>query len=253
MTASMSGKVALVVGASSGIGESAALAFAREGARVVVASRRKDEGESVAESIRAAGGESLFVQTDVQSTDDVRRLIEETVAEFGQLNYAFNNAGIEGPNANIDAVDEEDWARVLDINVTGTYRCMKYEIPEMLKHPGSAIVNMASVLGLVGIWKQSAYVTSKHAILGMTKAAALEYARDGLRINAVCPGYIWTPMLERLFPDPEKGKAKIAKNEPIGRPGTPEEIAEAVVWLCSDKASFVVGHPMVVDGGLAIV
>jgi NAD(P)-dependent dehydrogenase (short-subunit alcohol dehydrogenase family) len=249
----MKDRVALVVGASSGIGRAAALAFAREGAKVVAAARRESEGEEVAAAIRAQGGDCLFVRTDVQSTRDVKAMVEKTIATYGRLDYAFNNAGVEGPNQVIHEYTEEDWTWMIDLNVNGTWRCMRYEIPELLKQPNSAMVNMASVLGLMGIWKQSAYVASKHAILGMTKAAALEYAREGLRINAICPGYIWTPMLERLFSDPAKARAKVSKSEPIGRPGTPEEMAEVVVWLCSDIASFVVGHPMVADGGLSIM
>lgn len=253
MDLNLKDRVALVVGASSGIGRAAALAFAREGARVAVAARREEEGEAVAQAIRDQGGESLFVRTDVQRMEDVQDMVAKTVQTFGRLDIAFNNAGMEGPNMDLVDYSEEGWSRTLDINVTGMWRCMKYEIPELLKHPGAAMVNMSSVLGVVGIWKQAAYVASKHAVLGLTKAAALEYARRGLRINAVCPGYIWTPMLERLFEDAEKGKAKISKSEPIGRPANPEEVAEVVVWLCSDKASFVLGHPLVIDGGLSIL
>jgi NAD(P)-dependent dehydrogenase (short-subunit alcohol dehydrogenase family) len=253
MDLNLKDRVALVVGASSGIGRAAALAFAREGARVAVAARREEEGEAVAQAIRDQGGESLFVRTDVQRMEDVQAMVARTVQTFGRLDIAFNNAGMEGPNMDLVDYSEEGWSHTLDINVTGMWRCMKYEIPELLKQPGAAMVNMSSVLGVVGIWKQAAYVASKHAVLGLTKAAALEYARRGLRINAVCPGYIWTPMLERLFQDAEKGKAKISKSEPIGRPANPEEVAEVVVWLCSDKASFVLGHPLVIDGGLSIL
>jgi NAD(P)-dependent dehydrogenase (short-subunit alcohol dehydrogenase family) len=251
MSGSLEGKVALVTGASSGIGRSAALAFAREGARVVAADVDVEGGEETVGKIGAAGGEAVFVRTDVSKAAEVEAMVERAVETYGCLDCALNNAGIEGQmGTNTADYPEEGFDRVIAINLKGVWMCMRYEIPRMLDQGGGAIVNTASVAGLVGFEGISPYVASKHGVVGLTRTAALEYATQGIRVNAVCPGVIWTPMVARATGDSEEGRAQFAALEPVGRMGTPEEVAEAVVWLCSDAASFVTGVPMPVDGGL---
>lgn len=252
MADSMHGKVALVTGGGSGIGRATALTFAREGARVVVSDVVVDSGEETVQGIQAAGGTALFVQTDVSHASEVESLVSQTVATYGQLDYAHNNAGTEGrPDMTTDYT-EEAWDRVMAINLTGVWLCMKYEILQMLTQGGGAIVNTSSAAGLVGFRRASAYVASKHGVVGLTKTAALEYAKSGVRVNAVCPGAIDTPMMGRITDHRPHTAAKMASAEPIGRMGSPQEIAEAVVWLCSDAASFVMGHAMSVDGGMVV-
>ncbi|MDO8531383.1 MAG: SDR family oxidoreductase [Dehalococcoidia bacterium] len=243
------GKVAIVTGASSGIGRATALAFAREGARVVVADVLVAGGDETVRMVKKAGGQAIFIKTDVSRTADVQTMVERTVRKYGRLDCAFNNAGIEGAAAPIVDSTEENFDRVIGINLKGVWLCMKYEIPEMLKHKGGAIVNCSSIAGLVGFPGVTPYVASKHGVVGLTKTAALEYAKSGIRVNAVCPGVIRTPMIEHFTGGNAAAAAQLAAGEPVGRMGAPEEIAEAVVWLCSDAASFVTGHPMVVDGG----
>lgn len=250
MAGRVQGKVALVTGGASGIGRATALAFAREGAKVVVSDVISSGGEETVALIKGAGGDALFVKADVAQPTEVNALISQVVATYGRLDCAFNNAGIEGMMASTVECTEENWDRTLAINLKGVWLCMKAEIAQMLKQGGGAIVNTASVAGLVGFAGLPAYVASKHAVVGLTKTAALEYAKSGIRINAVCPGVIHTPMVERLFQNNPQAGERIAALEPIGRLGKPEEIAEAVVWLCSDAASFVTGLPMAVDGGL---
>ncbi len=244
------GKVALVTGAGSGIGRATALVFAREGAKVVVSDIVVEGGQETVQQIEAAGGEAIFVKADVSQAADVETLIAKTVETYGRLDCAFNNAGIEGGmKLTIDCTKEE-FDRTIAVNLTGVWLCMKYEIQQMLSQGSGAIVNTASAAGLVGFPGLPDYVASKHGVVGLTKTAALEYAKSGIRVNAVCPGVIQTPMVERgaqLSP----GFDELALSmEPVGRFGQPSEIGEAVVWLCSDAASFVTGIPMQVDGGL---
>jgi len=249
MPGRLDGKVALVTGGASGIGRATALTFAREGAKLVIADMHEDGGQQTVHLITEKGGEAIFVRTDVSKAVEVQALLSQAVATYGRLDCAHNNAGISGGGRALTAeYPEETWHQVIAVNLTGVWFCMKYEIPQMLQHGGGAIVNTASAAGLVGGRGISAYVASKHGVVGLTKTAALEYAKQGIRVNCVCPGFIHTPMTERGLSDPEQ-KAQIIAREPIGRVGTPEEIAEAVVWLCSDAASFVTGHTMTVDGG----
>jgi NAD(P)-dependent dehydrogenase (short-subunit alcohol dehydrogenase family) len=245
-----SGKVALVTGGASGIGRACAQLFATEGAAVVVSDVAVEGGEETVRLIEEDGGEASFVEADVSKAAQVEALVGGAVKVYGRLDYAFNNAGIEGPMA-INTADypEEDWDRVVAINLKGVWLCMKHEIPPMLRQGGGSIVNNSSVAGLVGIGGNSAYAASKHGIVGLTKTAALEYAQSGIRVNAVCPGLIRTPMVERYTGGDAETEAQFAAVEPVGRMGTAEEVAEAVVWLCSEAASFVTGDAMAVDGG----
>ncbi len=244
------GEVALVTGGSSGIGRAAALAFAAQGACVVVASRRAEESEETVRQIVAGGGRAIFVQTDVAQAAQVQALVARTVAEYGGLNYAFNNAGIEGTAfVPTQHYAEETWDSVIDINLKGVFLSMKYELPHIVARKG-AIVNMASVAGLRGSRMGVAYVASKHGVVGMTKAAALEYADKGVRINAVAPAVIVTPMAERAFFHDPAIHARAVAMHPVGRLGQPEEVAQAVIWLCSKAVSFTTGHTLPVDGGM---
>src|SRR5438093_11533139 len=250
MAGRLDGKIALVTGGSSGIGRASALAFAREGAKVVVADVTAEGGQETVRLIKEAGGEARFLKVDVARAAEVETLITQTVAAYGRLDCAYNNAGIEGAFVSTTEYPEADWDRVLAINLKGVWLCMKYEITQMLQQGGGAIVNTASIMGLVGSWSRSgAYNASKHGVVGLTKTAALEYATSGIRVNAVCPGYIHTPLIEEALTSNPALEAQIVARHPVGRMGKPEEIAEAVVWLCSDAASFVTGHTMTVDGG----
>lgn len=252
----MHGKVALVTGAASGIGRATAMAFARAGAQVVLADVQLERLEAVAREVaeggRAVGGGAAFVRTDVSNADDVRAMVAFAVQKFGGLDYAFNNAGIEGVLAATADYPEDVWQRVIAVNLTGVFLCTKYEIPALLARGGGSIVNNSSILGLVGFASAPAYTAAKHGVLGLTKASAQEVATRGIRINAVCPGFIETPMvMERgvhAMGDRETYE-KIAALHPMNRLGKSEEIAAAVLWLCSDGASFVTGEHLVVDGG----
>jgi len=244
------GKVALVTGAGSGIGRAAALAFAREGARVVVADVTVDGGQETVRAIGEPGGEALFVRADVSVAQDVSAMVERVLTTYGRLDCAFNNAGIEGEMATTVECSEENWDRTIAINLKGVWLCMKHEIPHMLEQGGGAIVNCASIAGLVGFPNMPAYTASKGGIVQLTRTAALEYAQSGIRVNALCPGVIHTPMVDRITNSDPDTEAQFTAMEPIGRMGTPEEMAEAAVWLCSDAASFITGHPLVADGGM---
>ena len=246
--ASLSGKVAIVTGGSSGIGRATAIAFAREGAKVVVASRREKEGQETVKQVQPAGSEGFFIKTDVSKETDVSAMVEKTIATYGHLDYAFNNAGIEQIPTPLVEQTEETFDQVMDINVKGVWLCMKHQIPQMLVSGGGAIVNMSSISGMIGASGLPIYVASKHAVLGLTKSVALEYVKEGIRINAVCPAGIETDLFDRIADNPQQ-RERIAAMHPIGRVGKPEEIANAVVWLCSDKASFVTGHSLTLDGG----
>jgi NAD(P)-dependent dehydrogenase (short-subunit alcohol dehydrogenase family) len=249
MTTELEGKVGLVTGGTSGIGRDTAVLFAKAGAKVVVAGRRELEGNETIELVRAAGGEGLFVKADVSKDSEVDALIQKAVEKFGRLDIAFNNAGIEGVWAPIVRQSEEDWDRTIAINLKGVWLCLKYEIRQMLQQSGGgAIVNMASITGLIGSAGAAAYSASKHGVIGLTKTAALENAKSGIRINAVCPGFAETPMTDRIFRVPQVYKYVLSRH-PIGRLGRPAEIAEAVVWMCSDYASFMTGQSLVLDGG----
>jgi len=249
MTTELHGKVGIVTGGTSGIGRDAAILFAKAGAKVVVAGRREVEGKETIDLVRAAGGDGLFVKADVSQAAEVQAMVRKTVEKFGRLDIAFNNAGIEGNWIPIAEQSEEDWDRTIDINLKGVWLCLKYEIQQMLKQGGGgAIVNMASVAGLIGSAGAATYCASKHGVMGLTKSAALETARSGIRVNVVCPAVIETPMGERVWGEPEAKKFAIGLH-PIGRFGKPMEVAEAVVWMCSDRASFMTGQSLVLDGG----
>ena len=237
------GKVALVTGGGSGIGKASALAFAREGAKVVIVDVVAEAGKETVRLIEA-NGEALFIKADVSQATEVREMFQKAIAAYGSIDCAVNNAGVEGVSTSIVACTEKDWDRVIDINLKGVWLCMKYEISYMREQGGGSIVNMASIAGLRGgLVRFSPYITSKHGVVGLTKAAAVEYAKMGIRVNAICPGFIQTPMLKN------QDQNWIDYVIPAGRLGTPEEVAEAVVWLASDAASFVTGHALVVDGG----
>lgn len=240
-------KVAIVTGGSFGIGRAAAIAFAARGAKVVVADWVEDN-ETVS-TIKSAGGDAIFIKCDVSSDDSVKMMVDKAVAQYGRLDYAFNNAGVEGLSAPTHECTIENWDRTVDVNLKGVWLCMKYEIPHMLKQGKGAIVNDASIAGLVGFPNIPAYVASKHGVIGLTKNAALEYAKQGIRVNVVCPGVIKTPMIDCFTGKNKEVEKQFASAEPIGRLGEPEEVAEAVMWLCSDASSFVTGLSMAVDGG----
>jgi len=242
-------KVAIVTGATSGIGRAAAIAYAREGAKVVVAGRRATEGEETVRLLQAQGGEGIFVKTDVSKAVQMKELVERTLQTFGRLDIAFNNAGIEQVPLPFLEQDEETFDQVVDINAKGVWLCMKYEIPAMLKTGGGSIVNTASVFGVIGVPGNEIYIASKHAVIGLTKSAAVEFGKQGIRVNAILPGVVDTDMYQRFAGEKPEFRAQMTAMHPIGRIGKSEEIADAAIWLSSSKSSFVTGHSLLVDGG----
>lgn len=249
MAGILDGKIALITGASSGIGRATAKIFAREGARLVLADVAGAGGQETLQAVKEMGTEGIFIKTDVSKSADVDAMVAAAVSTYGRLDCAFNNAGIGGRGVLTHEYTEDEWNRVLAVNLTGVWLCMKAEIIQMLKQNRGAIVNTSSIMGLTGAIRVPAYTAAKHGVAGITKAAALEYARHGIRINAVCPAPIYTPMLMGAFEKKPDLEARYARSEPMKRIGQPEEVGEAVAWLCSDRASYMTGLPMPVDGG----
>jgi len=254
-TQSFSGKVAFVTGGGSGIGRATAVAFAKEGAKVAIGYVTEEHAQGTRQLVEQAGGKAIAVKCDVSKDEEVKRAIEKTVQVFGRLDFAFNNAGVMQHRVDTAEITTEEWDRVLGVNLRGVFSCMRYEIPQMLKQGGGAIVNNSSIGGVVGNPGLSAYHAAKHGVIGLTRTAAIEYCTKGININAVCPGTINTPLAQSLAGsktlDP-KALDPLLVETPIKRPGTPEEVASAVIWLCSPGAGFVVGHAMLVDGGYTI-
>jgi NAD(P)-dependent dehydrogenase (short-subunit alcohol dehydrogenase family) len=240
-------KVVIVTGGNFGIGRAAAIAFAKRGANVVIADWM--ENQETLDTVKSLGADCIFIKCDVSSETDVEGVIEKTISRYGRLDYAFNNAGIEGLSAPTHECTNENWDKTIGINLKGVWLCMKYEISQMLKQGKGAIVNNASIAGLVGFRNIPAYVASKHGVIGLTKNAALEYAKLGIRVNVVCPGVIKTPMIDRFTGKSKEVEKQFENMEPVGRLGQPEEVAETVVWLCSDASSFITGDAIPVDGG----
>jgi NAD(P)-dependent dehydrogenase (short-subunit alcohol dehydrogenase family) len=245
----MRGKVAVVTGAASGIGRATAELFAVHGAAIVAADIDKEGAQETLQKVKKTGGKGIALEVDIANEDHIRSMVEETIENFGRLDFACNNAGIEGEQAMTAECTHENWNKVTDINLQGTWLCMKYELPELLKVEDGAIVNVSSIAGVLGFPGIPAYVSSKHGINGLTKTAALEYADKGIRVNSVCPGAIETPMIDRFVGEKSEERNELKAQHPMGRFGYPEEVAEAIVWLCSEKACFITGQILGVDGG----
>lgn len=243
------GKVAFVTGGGSGIGRATALAFADQGASVVVAGLDPGQLEEVAGLINESGCSALAVTCDVSDSKSVEAALKRSAEKFGRLDFAFNNAGIEQPVKPLAEIGEDEWDRLLAVNLRGVFLCMKHQVPLLQRSGGGVIVNTSSGAGVKGIAGQAAYAASKFGVIGLTKAAALDYAAQNIRVNAICPGIIETPMMDRFTGGTEEGRNRVIAQEPVGRMGRPEEIASAVLWVCSDNASFLVGHALVMDGG----
>lgn len=246
------GKTAFITGTGSGIGRATALAFAREGANTVLFDINEHTNQETAQMIANHGGQVLIANGDVTNSSDVQGAINNALYRFGRLDIAFNNAGIEQRFVPTADITEEEWYRIVNVDLCGVFLCMKYQIPIMVRQGGGWIVNTSSGAGVIGIAGQAAYVAAKHGVIGLTKSAALEYIKSNIRINAVCPGMTDTPMLERASGGTPEGRARLIAQEPIGRMARPQEIADAVLWLCSDASSFVVGESLVVDGGQTV-
>ncbi len=252
MNLSFENKVALVTGAGSGMGLAAARAFAAEGAAVALADINEAAARAAAEQLVAAGHNAIGIHCDVADDAQVKAMVEQTVSTFGRLDAAFNNAGIQSPVSEVADASVEEFDRVNAVNLRAVFSCMKYELLKMREQGSGAIVNNSSLGGLVGIAGRAIYHAGKHGVLGLTKSAALDYASRGIRINAVCPGIIDTPMVAGMLTSQEEAMKELMKDVPIGRLGRAEEIADAVVWLCSPRASFVIGHALAVDGGYTV-
>lgn len=253
MNISFEGQVALVTGAAAGMGLSAVYAFVRAGAAVVVADIDGNKVQEIADELNAAGHKAIGVVCDVADENQVRAMVDKAVSEFGGLHMAFNNAGIQSPRKDTAEVTTEEWDRVMAVNLRGVYFCMKYELLQMEKQGKGAIVNNSSIGGIIAVSGRAPYVATKHAVLGLTKTAAVEYAAKGIRINAICPGTIKTPMVERMLQTGDLSEAEINRSIPANRLGESEDISDALIWLCSPMSSYVIGQAITVDGGCTIL